>query len=82
MNALDHSTKCLTLLSQLLLQNDASSTASQDSGQQGALAKSVAGLNPQDFSELWSLANSHHVIARTFPRLHEITVAEKHERAG
>jgi len=82
MNALDRSTKCLTLLSQLLLQNDASSTASQDSGQQGALAKSVAGLSPQDFSELWSLANSHHVIARTFPRLHEITVAEKHERAG
>jgi hypothetical protein len=82
MNRLDHSTKCLKLLSQLLLQESAGSTSSQGSPEHSALARNVASLSPQDFGELWSLANAHHVIARTFPRLHEIMLAEKHERAA
>src|ERR1700677_95937 len=78
MNASDRPTKCIEVLSQLLLSPGGQSA--QSSGD-GDLARTLSALRPQEFDELWSLANSHHVIARTFPKLHEILLAEKHERA-
>jgi hypothetical protein len=83
MNASDPSTKHLELLSQLLLsQGDSGAPGKKDApGHQGDLAAVIAALNPQDCDDLWNLANSHHVIARTFPRLHQLMVAAKNERA-
>jgi len=36
------------------------------------LVRMIAGYEPQDFEELWALANSHHVIMRALPRLHQV----------
>jgi hypothetical protein len=82
MNGLDNSSKCLQLLSQLLLQNEAGSGAQPASFEQTDLGRNISTLSPQDFGELWSLANSHHVILRTFPRLYDHMLAEKLERAA
>jgi hypothetical protein len=85
MDGAKNSTDCLTVLSRLLLECD------QNNGQRAARpvressredsAALVSTFSPQDFGELWNLANSHHVIARAFPALHEVLAAVGHERA-
>lgn len=47
-----------------------------------SLEHSVAALSPHRCEELFSLANSHHVILRTFSRLHELMSASNHPHAG
>jgi Uncharacterised nucleotidyltransferase len=64
MSGIGASTPCLTLLSQLLL--DPSDSAGFSVPADGA-------FGPEFFSELWDLANSHHVIMRAFPRLAGLT---------
>jgi hypothetical protein len=82
MDANDSSTMCLRLLSQLVLQGGNKSAVAgkgtRDSWED--VARTVSTLSPQDLGELWGLANSHHVIARTFPQLREFMVGEKHDR--
>ena len=58
------------------------SGAQPASFEQTDLGRNISTLSPQDFGELWSLANSHHVILRTFPRLYDHMLAEKLERAA
>ena len=83
MDGVKNSTKCLRLLSQLLLGvDDNVLNKSRQVPQRSAdISRIVSTFGPQDFSELWSLATSHHVIARTFPVLHERLVAERNDRA-
>jgi hypothetical protein len=79
------STKCLALLSRLLLQNDENNGSpcpnAVSAGDSEAIAQVVSTFSPQDFGELWSLANSHHVLARAFPVLHQVMTAHKLDRA-
>ena len=85
MDGARNSTRCLTLLSQLLLGLDASIELpnSEDSRNRcmEEITRTVASFTPQDFGELWALAASHHVILRAFPALHEAMVAQGIERA-
>jgi hypothetical protein len=84
MDGAKNSTKCLTLLSQLLLGVDGD-TASGSSGavtdRSEDISRIVSTFSPKDFGELWSLATSHHVVARTFPGLHQRMVAAGHDQA-
>jgi hypothetical protein len=73
-----HSNACLRTLSELLLCESGSEFASP-AGLQGANQSTP--LTPHDLSELWNLATSHHVIARTFPGLHRRLIAFQSERA-
>lgn len=72
MDGAKNSTRCLTLLSQLLLGKDDS---------QSQISATVASFGPPDFGELWALAASHHVIMRAFPGLHSIMVAQGNQWA-
>jgi hypothetical protein len=89
MDVAKNSTKCLTLLSQLLLgvedNNVSGSTASvlPDRGpdRNEDISRIISTFSPQDFADLWSLANSHHVIARAFPVLHRKMLAQGHDQA-
>lgn len=80
MDGAKNSTRCLTLLSQLLLGLEASSQspAAEVARNQckEEIVRTVATFTPQDFGELWALAASHHVILRTFPALHAVMVAQ------
>jgi hypothetical protein len=78
MDATTNSTKYLKLLSQLLMSPSGNGSASEAAGADDVTSV-VARFSPQDFSELWSLANSHHVIARAFPVLHQKMVAAGHD---
>jgi hypothetical protein len=71
------------VLSQLLLQADPGAMELQSApyDHDSDLARTISLLSPRDFGELWSLANSHHVVARTFPGLHKLMLGEAHERA-
>src|SRR3989442_736285 len=62
-----NSTKCLALLSQLLLTSPGSDT--------GASSPDTC-LSQIDFNELFGVANSHHVIVRSFPPLLQILSAQ------
>jgi hypothetical protein len=64
----------LTLLSQLLLGVETYESGSA-SGGENRIAETVAAFGPQQFDELLSLASSHHVIMRAFPRLHRGVLA-------
>ncbi len=79
MDSAKNSNKCLTLLSQLLL--EATDLSLVDPARNASISALISTFTAEDFDELWSLANSHHVIARTFPRLHQAMVAAGHERA-
>ena len=75
MDGAKNSTKCLTLLSRLLLGSEAeNSSSSLGYDTTEAVAQLASSLTAQDFGELWSLANSHHVLARTFPLLRRVMV--------
>ncbi len=82
MDGVRNSTKCLRLLSELLLEVDGNtSVQSGPSSERSNISSIIAILLAQDFEDLWSLATSHHVIVRTFPALQDLLVAEKHDRA-
>lgn len=75
MNRPVSSTKCLTLLSQLLLGNDGSHGPDVPPSGTPTLPHSVATLDLRNLSELWTLATSHHVILRSFPLLSKLIAA-------
>ena len=78
MNSTSNSTKCLSLLSELLLGaggNNVSPGSAAPPARSENISRTVSSFAPQDFDELWSLANSHHVIARTFPALHQVILS-------
>jgi hypothetical protein len=86
MNSVKNSSNCLTLLSGLLLRADGNTRDLSIGGMPShdyseEVIRAIASYEPQDFEELWSLASSHHVIMRALPRLHEVMVAQKHDRA-
>src|ERR1700676_4807820 len=84
MDVTKSSTQCLRLLSQVLLGLDGKNSPASPGGVPDCteeIARVVATFSPQDFAELWSLANSHHVVARAFPKLHERMVAEGQDQA-
>jgi hypothetical protein len=82
MDGAKNSTRCLTLLSQLLLglnENKGAEPPDQATAWRKCMeeiTRTVASFGPQDFGELWGLAASHHVILRAFPTLHEVMVAQ------
>jgi hypothetical protein len=80
MDSSKNPTKCLTLLSRLLL-GLADNNVPASPKHREDIGRMVSTFSPQDFGELWSLANSHHVIARTFPVLHPAMLAHGHDRA-
>jgi len=75
MDSAKNLSQCLTLLSRLLLEPDANNGSGEN------VAQIVSAFSPQDFGELWSLATSHHVIARAFPVLHRSLAVAGHDRA-
>jgi hypothetical protein len=83
MDRAKNSTGSLILLSHLLLsENEKSTEASGVSSLQPhrEISRALSTYGPQEFGGLWSLATSHHVIMRAFPRLHEVmmTVGSEH----
>jgi hypothetical protein len=87
MSGAKNSTRCLVLLSQLLLGNnnsDTSELAATHPTRRNSLEEinqTVASFGPQDFGELWGLAASHHVIMRAFPELYRVMLAQGNDRA-
>jgi hypothetical protein len=69
MNDGNNSAKCLTLLSQLLL-------AREEDDPSSMLSQAVAAFDLRNLSDLWTMAMSHHVILRSFPRLRRL-IAER-----
>ena len=68
------SARCISLLSSLLL----NPSACTDSNRTVECASS---FDREDLGQLWALANSHHVILRTFPVLHRMLAAEGNSRS-
>jgi hypothetical protein len=68
------STKVFTLLSQLLLAVDENKSSEE-------ISRTATNWSREEFGMLWGLANSHHVILRTFPRLYQSMLVERNERA-
>jgi len=87
MNRAHSSASSLTLLSGLLLEPKKERVSERDTFRShpldcsAELGEAVTSYQPQDFGELWGLASSHHVIMRALPRLHELLVAQGHDRA-
>jgi hypothetical protein len=78
MNRVKNSTKCLTLLSEILLKENESTIPlvspegqlNDDDMQQ--MSRVAACLTQEELVELAALADSHHVILRSFPRLQKM----------
>jgi hypothetical protein len=87
MDGAKNSTRCLTLLSQLLLGLDRNNVSESNEGRiprrdcANEITATVASFGPQDFGELWGLAGSHHVVMRAFPELHRVMLAGENEWA-
>jgi hypothetical protein len=87
MDGAKNSSRCLTLLSQLLLGVERNDGGESNVGRvprrdcTDAITASVASFGPPDFGELWGLAASHHVVVRAFPELHRIMVAQGNQWA-
>jgi hypothetical protein len=77
MNGIKNSTKCLTLLSEILLLRDQDADSSQSSLVPGdvrgehaqQMSRTAAGMGGKELAELEALAQSHHVVVRAFPSL-------------
>jgi hypothetical protein len=85
MNIAENSTESLRLLSHLLLGvngNGEPAGSREAQFRSEHISRILASFSPQDYGELWNLANSHHVVARTFPALHQLLVAQRHERSA
>ena len=82
MDGAKNSTRCLTLLSQLLFGLDGNKSSESSAGRvprrdlTGEITATITSFGPQDFGELWGLAGSHHVVMRAFPELHRLLVAQ------
>lgn len=74
MNGATNSTKCLRLLSQILL--------APDSERSAELPRIAAELSPEELIELSALANSHHVTMRTFPALQQMMTVEGNSQSA
>jgi hypothetical protein len=78
MNRVKNSTKCLTLLSEILLkENESTIPLVSPEGQLNdedvqQMSRVAACLTQEELIELAALANSHHVIMRSFPRLQKM----------
>jgi hypothetical protein len=77
MSVTKNSTRYLTLLSLAMLGDD--QVRLRDRGE--PLAEAISVVKPNEFSELWALATSHHVIMRAFPALHRALGAHGSEKA-
>ena len=73
-----HSTKCVKLLSEILLaENECTTPVASPEGQLNdvdtqQISRVAACLTREELEEIWSLASSHHVIMRAFPRLQKL----------
>lgn len=82
MNGVKNSTKCLRLLSEILLTQDENgvsllSSPSEILGDRTEqLSRTAAGLSDSERAELEALANSHHVVLRSFPQLQRMMSGE------
>jgi len=78
-----NSARCLNLLSQILLASDRnhSSDTSADAASRCDIP-SAASFSPDDFGDLWNLANSHHVIMRALPGLRQMMEAQGSDKLG
>jgi hypothetical protein len=74
MNGVTNSTKCLILLSEILL--------SQGSGHEEELSRVAACLSHEELLELSALASSHHVTMRTFPALRQMITLEGNSQSS
>ena len=87
MDGARNSTRCLTLLSQLMLGLGGGSVSKSSEDRVHShqrieeVVRTVSTFSPQDFGELWGLAASHHVIMRAFPALYDVMVTRGIERA-
>ena len=88
MNGSKNSAGYLTLLSQALLGSDGNTPSYLAAGQSPCVeppTETVSAFGPSEFGELfrelWTLANSHHVIMRSFPGFHRALGAEGSNRA-
>ena len=87
MDGARNSTRCLTLLSQLLLGLEGRTGSESNVGHAprrdctDEIAETVAAFGPQDFGELWGLAASHHVVMRAFPGLYRVMLTGGNEWA-
>jgi hypothetical protein len=78
MTGVKNSTKCLTLLSEVLLRENensvplASPEGQLNDGDIQQISHMAACLTEEELAELAGLANSHHVIMRSFPRLQQM----------
>src|ERR1700685_1111245 len=78
MDSSKNSIECLALLSHLLLGSGGNNPSSETPALPDRvedISAIISTFSSQDFDELWNLANSHHVIARTFPALHRVLAA-------
>jgi len=85
MNGAKNSTRCLTLLSQLVLGTDEISALSGNTAHgsrrdcTSEISATIASFGPPDFGEIWGLAASHHVVMRAFPGLLRVMAAQENE---
>jgi hypothetical protein len=85
MNGVTDSTKCLILLSEILVARDSGSTSSSDRRESHALeqlSRGAACLSQKELLELSALANSHHVTMRTFPALRQMMTLEGNSQSA
>ena len=78
MKGTDNSSRCINLLSRALFENEADAAPQFDRRRR---TDPIYALVTDDFSELWKLATSHHVILRTFPRLQRALRSENNNQA-
>jgi hypothetical protein len=77
MTGVKNSTKCLTLLSGILLTQDENAAFSESSPLKVSdwadqVSGAAASLCAEELTEIGALANSHHVVMRAFPRLQQM----------
>lgn len=86
MTGVKNSTKCLTLLSEILLrENESTIPLVSPEGrliddEVRQISHAAACLSEAELSELAGLANSHHVIMRSFPRLQQMMSLDGNSR--
>jgi hypothetical protein len=82
MKGTNNSSRCIDVLSRALFEGHATPDVG-DAPQfdRRRRVDTTSRLGPSDFSELWALATSHHVILRTFPRLQRAFVPESNGQA-
>lgn len=73
MEGVRNATKCLTLLSEVLLSKDSATNPTHVYQHHAeSQARITAGLSSEELGELEGLAQSHHVLVRSFPRLQQL----------